>query len=110
MEEQINRSVLVDHEIIVDGELLRERKELTVIAEEGKEKKVLHHVRSIGDREYVVKQITIEGKIVDETVDTSMNEEETVQFRTDWEAKWHPSIGAEGKSGGIGHFFKKFLK
>lgn len=107
--QELHRSVLLDHEMVVDGVVLRERKELTNVKNaDGLPESHLDHMRKIGDRSYVVRQISIDGIIQDEVIETTMAAEEIDAFKIEWEEKWHPSIGEQ--AGGIGHFFKKFLK
>lgn len=105
----MHRSVLLDHEMVVDGVVLRERKELTNLKnDDGLAESRLDHMRQIGDRSYLVRQISVDGVVQDEVIETTMGVEEVDAFKIEWEEKWHPSIGAQ--AGGIGHFFKKFLK
>ena len=109
VENQLHRSVLLDHEMVVDGVVLRERKELNNITDEegNQEKSVLIHTRYIGDKKYEVQQVASEGDIVEETVETDLPDEEIGKFKEEWEEKWKPSLGQS--SGGVMNFFKNML-
>ena len=56
VENQLHRSVLLDHEMVVDGVVLRERKELNNVADDegNQQKSILIHTRFIGDKKYEV--------------------------------------------------------
>ena len=56
-----HRSILLEHEMIVDGVLFKERKDLSkTLNDEGVEESHLIHIRVIGERYYTAKQ-TING-------------------------------------------------
>ena len=52
---------------------------------------ILSHLRSIGDRTYKVNQKLIDGVFQDETIQTTIAEDEIADFKEDWEENWHPS-------------------
>ena len=54
---------------------------------------ILSHLRSIGDRTYKVNQKLIDGVFQDETIQTTMAEDEIADFKEDWEENWLPSTG-----------------
>ena len=105
----MHRSVLLDHEMIVDGVVFRERKDLNLVEgdEENEPKSILVHTRYIGEKKYEVRQVTVNEEIVEETINTDLSEEEVNQFKEEWEEKWQPSIG-QNRSG-ITQFFKNLL-
>ena len=109
VENQLHRSVLLDHEMVVDGVVLRERKELNNITDDegNQEKSVLIHTRIIGDKKYEVQKVEVEGDIVEETIETNLPDEEIGKFKEEWEEKWKPSLGQS--SGGVMNFFKNML-
>ena len=111
MENQMHRAVLLDHEMIVDGVVFRERKELNLVEgdEENEEKSILVHTRYIADKKYEVHQVkdTAKDEVIEETVNTDMDEVEVNQFKEEWEEKWQPTIG-QNRSG-IAQFFKNLL-
>merc|ERR1711973_374772 len=83
----------MEHEMVVSGIVLKEKKELTTITvADNSEKSVLNHTRTIGDRVYQVKKVTQNGVDVDTTVNTEMTEAETQQFEQDWYRMWQPTI------------------
>ena len=68
MSNPIQRSVLLDHKLMVDGVTFHEYKELNnVWAEDGVKETDLSHLRAIGDRSYTVNQKMVEGDIKEET-------------------------------------------
>ncbi len=113
MQEENHRTVLTEHEMVVDGVLLREYKELNhVKIEDGSDlqKQVLTHMRSIGERKYTVQQITIDGHQEDDLIETNIPDEEIQAFKDEWDDKWKPTIGNQPDAKGLRGFVKKFLK
>ena len=103
-----HRSVLLDHQMIVDEVLMREKKDLTktINDETGVEESHLSHMRVIGDRSYTAKQsITDDGEEKEEMIETDMDECELENFKNEWEEKWNPSI-REDEPGILTRFFK----
>jgi hypothetical protein len=119
MENQTHHHVIMDHEMVIDGVIFREKKDLIHIVTVGNDndksggepenKQELVHSRSIGDRVYTITQTTINGVLAGECLSTKMDESEAVAFGEDWEAKWKPSIGGQPDSG-IGATIKNMLK
>ena len=109
VENQLHRSVLLDHEMVVDGVILRERKELNNVTddESNQVKSFLIHTRFIGDKKYEVQQVAADDDIVEEIVETDLSDEEIGKFKEEWEEKWKPSIGQN--NGGVVNFFKNLL-
>ena len=107
-----HRSVLLDHQMIVDEVLMREKKDLTKTLndETGVEESHLSHMRVIGDRSYTAKQSITDdgagcGEGKEEMIETDMNECELENFKNEWEEKWNPSI-REDEPGILTRFFK----
>jgi hypothetical protein len=98
-----NCSVLLNHQMIVDGVSMQEKKELikTLNDETGVEESHLSLVRVIGKRIYTAKQ-TDDGEEKEEMIQTdemNMNcncesncECEIQNFKNEWEEKWNPSF------------------
>ena len=137
---QIHRFVLLDHKMTIEGKLYHEKKELQrIFTEDGVEMSNLSHMRTIGlrwsygDRTYTANYKIVDGKVKDETIETSkelwhcnlvcqgpgetvvrrtsvrkvtMGEKEVAAFKKDWEDNWHPMI-AERSTGVMKTFFKK---
>ena len=104
---QINRSVLLDHKMFIEGVQYHETKELEkFLNEDGVEICTLSHMRSIGDRSYTANQEFVDGVVKDETIETTLAEDEVAHFKKDWEDNWHPMIG-ERATGIMKTFFKK---
>ena len=104
---QIHRSVLLDHKMIIEGIQYHEKKELQrVFNEDGVEMSNLSHMRSIGDRTYTVNQKIVDGEVEDATIETTFAEDEVAAFKKDWDDNWHPMIG-ERSTGIMKTFFKK---
>ena len=102
----------MEHDLVLDGVNLRESKELNHVIddESGQSKEILVHSRSIGDKKYVVKQVKIGDEIVEEDIDTNIDDADLEDFNQDWIDKWQPSIGQQtGFLASIGNFFKGFL-
>ena len=92
-----HRSILLEHEMIVDGVLFKERKDLTkTLNDEGVEAGHLIHTRVIGERSYVysytAKQSITDRKEEEEIIETDMDDSQLENFKNEWEEKWNPSI------------------
>ena len=85
-----NRSILLDHQMIVDGVLMRERKDLvkTLNDETGVEESHLTHTRFIGDKTFTAKKSITDGEEEEETIETEMDDSELENFNNEWEEKW----------------------
>ena len=78
---QIHRSVLLDHKMIIEGIQYHEKKELQrVFNEDGVEMSDLSHMRSIGVRTYTANQKIVDGEVKDETIETTMAGDEIANF------------------------------
>ena len=104
-----HRSILLDHQMIVDGVLMRERKDLTKTLndETGVEESHLTHTRVIGEKSYTSKQSISDGEKEEEIVETDMNDSELENFKNEWEEKWNPTI-QEDEPGILTRFSKIF--
>ena len=88
---QIHRSVLLDHKMVIEGITYHEKKEMQrIFNEDGVEMSNLSHMRSIGVRTYTANQKIVDGEVKDETIETNLAEDEIAAFRKDWEDNWHP--------------------
>ena len=102
-----HHSVLLDHQMIVDGVLMQEKKDLTKTLndETGVEESHLSIIRVIGSKIYTSKQTATDdgasyGEVKEEMIQTDMNidcdcqsdcECELQSFKNEWEEKWNPS-------------------
>ena len=102
-------SIWLDHQMIVHGVLMRERKDLvkTLNDETGVEESHLTHTRVIGEKSYISKQSISDGEKEEEMIETDMNDSELENFKNEWEEKWNPSI-REDEPGILTRFFKIF--
>jgi len=92
------RTVVEEHELVVEGNTLKERQEMTIVGE----RLNLTHTRWINDKMYEVNETRMRQEVSDQRINTSLegnNELET--FKKEWERMWHPSITQE-EIGGIG--------
>ena len=107
MANQAHRSILLEHEMIVDGVLFKERKDLSkTLNDEGVEESHLIHTRVIGERSYTAKQsITDIGG--EEGIESDTDDSQLENFKNEWEEKWNPSI-REDEPGILTRFFKIF--
>ena len=53
--------------------------------EDGVEMSNLSHMRLIGDRTYTAKHKIVDGVVKDETIETTLDENEVAAFKKDWE-------------------------
>ena len=114
-----HHSVLSDHQLEVDGVIYREVKTLNHVViqdgpDAGKDEQVIVHTRSIGDQNYTVTKINIEGSDPsnEETEEISgennLTSDEVLAFQEAWDKNWNPSLD-QPKEGGVIVFFKKML-
>ena len=95
---QISRSVLLDHKMIIKGVQYHEKKELEKFrAEDGVDMCTLSHMRSIGDRSYKAIQKFVDGEVKDETIETTLAEDEVADFNKDWDKNWEIFDKLSGK-------------
>ena len=91
----IDQSVLLDHKMIVEGIQYHEKKELQrFFHEDGVKLFNLSHMRAIGDRTYTANQKIVDGEVTDETIETTLAEDEVADFEKDWEDNWHPTMAS----------------
>ena len=107
MSNPAHRSVLLDHQMIVDEVLMQEKKDLTKTLndETGVEESHLNHTRVIGDRSYTVKLSITDGEEKEETIETEMDDADLENFKNEWEEKWNPTIRGD-EPGILTRFFK----
>ena len=80
----------------------------------GKDDQVLVHTRSIGDKDYTVTKINLEGSDPsnEETEEISwennLTSDEDLAFQESWDKNWNPSLD-QPREGGVIGFFKKML-
>ena len=100
---QIHRTVLEDHTMIIQGIQYHEKLELW----RGDVQLELSHMRSIGDRTYTAKTKIVDGGQVKDEIETTLtDEDEVAAFKKNWEDNWHPMFG-EQSTGIMKIFFKK---
>lgn len=103
-----HKIVLLEHELIVGGNLLRETKQFaTVTAEDpdANEETTLIHTRIIGSRMYQVKEVRVSNVTMETQVDTAIDgagnkkrpmvDSEMKKFKDDWLRMWNPTITDE---------------
>ena len=89
-----HRSILLDHQMIVDGVKMQERKDLTKTLndETGLEESHLIHTRVIGERSYTAKQSITDREEGEEMIETDLDDSDLENFKNEWEDMWNPSI------------------
>ena len=97
------RSILLDYQKIVDGVLMRERKDLTKTLNDEIH---LTHTRFIGEKSYTSKQSFTDGEKGEEVIETAMDHSELENFKIDWEEKWNRKLSiSQDESGPLTKFF-----
>ncbi len=89
-----HKVVLMEHELEIEGQTLRETKEMSTIHADsgGPDQVVLVHTRMIGDRAYQIREVKQGDSVVEATVNTTMDENEVQSFEKDWKRMWTPAI------------------
>ena len=82
-----HRSVLLDHQSIVDGVSVREKKDLTITIndETGVEEYYFTTTRFIGDKSFTTKQSITGDEEKEESIETEMDDSELENFKNEWE-------------------------
>ena len=95
MEYQTHRTVISDHELIVDNVVYRERKEMSKVSQEGLDSDdyVLSHSRRIGDDFYTINHVFKDKIMETENIETNLDEESLENFKNQWMEAWKPRIG-----------------
>ena len=88
------------HQMNVNGFLLVERKQKTVInakVSDGTTKMTIYiYIRSIDEYSYADRETVTEGKNeVDQTLETKMTQEQVKSFNVDWSKLWKPQTKAD---------------
>jgi len=87
-----------NHVLMVNGTMLKERKEVATFWVEGEDepyRTTVTHNRSIGDNYYQVFEV-LEGKeVTDHQVTTSLKDEEVETFQQEWNEKWNPAVNED---------------
>ena len=94
MENSANDSISGELSMIVDGVMMRERKDLTITLndETGVEESHLTHTRVIGEKSYTSKQSITDGEKEEEMIETDMDHSELENFKNEWKEKRNLSI------------------
>ena len=93
-----HKIVVMEHELVVDGVSLSERKQLTTVTSDDpcvSPKSILVHTRTIGDRSYEVREVKVDGVTTDTAINTTLSDKEVQQFQADWLDLWCPTISDE---------------
>ena len=110
MEYQLHRTVVSDHELVSNGKIYREQKEMMKVIENSNDKSdentTMIHTRRIENDFYT----TVKLGDASPTVETSLKtEEECDNFKNDWTANWKPTLG-QNIPKGIFNRLKSFMK
>jgi len=91
-----HKIVLMEGEMVsMEGQLLKEAKQMTTITSDDpsapEERIYKEHTRTIGEREYQVREVRFDGAIHKIDEETELSEEEITQFLEEWSTLWIPS-------------------
>ena len=94
---------LTINQMIVNGVLMRERKDLvkTLNDETGVEESHLTHTRVIGDKSYTSTQSMTDGEEWEEVIETNMDDSQLENFKNEWKEKWTPFMWMLGYVPGL---------
>ena len=110
----VHHSIVSEHELMVAGIVLREKKEMIKTSDDSDGVKTdLVHIRYIGDEDYLkVTQSFKNGELEDEKIDSNLSDEDIENFKKQWENEWHPTLisndqtqGSTGMVDKIKNFF-----
>ena len=83
-------SIVSEHELMVNGILFQERKEMVKTSNESEDKTRMVHIRRIGDEDFLKVTQTVENGEVAEETDSNLENEAIQNFKNEWENEWHP--------------------
>ena len=91
-----------EHELMVDGVIFGERKEMIKTSIDFDDvKTLLVHTKFIGDEDYLkVTQSLKNGKLEEEKIDSNLSDEDIENFKKQWENEWHPTLISNDQSQG----------
>ena len=91
-----------EHELMVDGVIFGERKEMIKTSIDSDDvKTLLVHTKFIGDEDYLkVTQSLKNGELEDEKIDSNLSDEDIENFKKQWENEWHPTLISNDQSQG----------
>jgi len=90
------KTMVTDHQLVVDGVSFRDRQEMTDLDTDGN--RLLVQTRWIGTNMYQVTKTLKGGKVVDKKVNmTKMNDTDFQKFKMDWTDKWNPVLAQPTK-------------
>ena len=92
---KIVRTITTEHELVIEGVLLRETREVTMESSGAHECGTVLCTRSIGERRHQIQERKLDGHYMDSKIVTNMNEEEIGEFESDWQELWVPTIQTE---------------
>ena len=102
---EFSKVLLKEHEMVVDGVLLKETEEISTVGAESEDESAIQTIvtltQRIGNRIYQVIK-TKNGDQTDTEVKTTMSEEEVQQFKDDWKKMWTPKIDEDEAAKEIG--------
>ena len=118
MEYQIQKTIISEHQMNVEGELFIEKKEHEAWSKPGSEDlhDMIHvsHSRQIGEDKFfkISRTFDTNGELIgDATEETNLETEEEVQaFKSVWESGWQPTLTQALPSDGFFASLKKSLK
>ena len=87
-----------DHELVVNGTVLRERKEVATFLFEGEAnpyRTTLTHTRSIEDNQYQVFEVMEGQEVTEHIVTTTLKDGEVEAFHQEWKEKWNPAVNED---------------
>ena len=93
---QIQKTIVSEHKLIVEGQLFIEKKEYEAWSKPGSEDlhDMVHvlHSRQIGKEKFEICQtVDTDGELIEEKEETNLETEEEVKaFETAWESGWQP--------------------
>ena len=97
---EYHNTIFSEHEMEVDGVVLKERKETTTIRDENQSnlgQTEVKHIRTIGDQTLTIHQQMILNESGEEVegerhIDTDMDESEIPSFLQRWDELWNPKL------------------
>ena len=88
----VHHSIVSEHELMVAGIVLREKKEMIKTSDDSDGVKTdLVHVRYIGEDYLKVTQSLKNGELEDEKIDSNLSDEDIENFKKQWGNEWHPT-------------------
>jgi hypothetical protein len=92
MDEDEDTVVIFDHEMVVNGVTLREKREISTLTIKDVKRITYVWRRTIGMRMLEIAEVKENGRLINRSVDKTMDDVDVKAFEYDWKTYWRPQL------------------